>query len=183
MTLKMNLDNIPNYEKMKLLVGKNRIIFEMMNFLINKGIEYNKLNIYNDEMINLKQLAEIIIEYYKERFNLNNFIQYDIKGNEDLKKFDNNNICLKDRNKFFYFIFIHDIKLIDKENLFKFGKNKFVFYSKKEILIDDIHLNRLKIENLNEYDYYIKYQNEKIKYKSEKSFKENILSKIKNISI
>ena len=184
MTLKMNLDNIPNYEKMKLLVGKNRIIFETMNFLINQDIEYNKLNIYNDEMINLKQLAEIIIEYYKERFNLNNFIQYDIKGNEDLKKFDNNNICLKDRNKFFYFIFIHDIKLIDKENLFKFGnKNKFVFYSKKEILIDDIHLNRLKIENLSENDYYIKYQNEKIKYKSEKSFKENILSKIKNISI
>ena len=136
-------------------------------------------------MINLKQLAEIIIEYYKERYNLNNFIQYDIKAIKDLNSIENNdNISLKDMNKLFYFIFIHDIKPIEKENLFKFGNiNKIVFYSKEEIMIDDIHLNRLKIENLNEYDYYIKYQKEKIKYKSEKSFKENILSKIKNISI
>ena len=37
---------------MKFLAGKNRIIFETMNFSINQDIEYNKLNLYNDEMIN-----------------------------------------------------------------------------------------------------------------------------------
>ena len=128
--LSINMHNIPNYEKMKLLVGKNRIIYETMNFLINQDIDNNKLIIYNDEMINLKQLAEIIIEYYKERYNLNNFIQYDIKIIEDINNFEkNNNISLKDINKFFYFIFIHDNKLIDKENWFQFrNKNKFVFF-------------------------------------------------------
>jgi hypothetical protein len=180
--LSINMNNIPNYEKMKLLVGKNRIIFETMNYLIKQDIDNNKLIIYNDEMINLKQLAEIIIEYYKERYNLNHFIQYDIKIIEDINNFEiNNNISLKDINKFFYFIFIHDNKLIDKENWFKFrNKNKFVFFSKEEILIDGINMNRLKIENLSEYEYYIKYQSEKIKCKSEKSFREYILSKIKN---
>ena len=182
-------NNIPNYEKMILLVGKNRIIFETMNFL-DQSNNNKKLNIYNDEIFNLKQLAEVIIEYSKERLISNYFIQYDIKSKED---FDNlvsqDNIYLfnleKNKMKYIKFVFIHDMNdnIINKENILKFGNiNKIIFFTKNEIQIDDKKMKKLKIEDLSKYDYYIKYQKEKIRFKTEKSFEEYISLKMNNKS-
>ena len=185
-----NSNTIPNYEKMILLVGKNKIIFDIMNFL-DQSINNKKLNIYNDEIFYLKQLAESIIEYSKERLILNYFIQYDIKSSEDfdnLESEDNTPLIHLNKNKmkYIYFVFIHDTNesIINKENILKFGnKYKIIFFSKNEMKIDDKNMIKLKIEDLSKYDYYIKYQKEKIRFKTEKSFEEYISSKMKNESI
>ena len=59
-------------------------------------------------------------------------------------------------------------------------KNKIIFFTEKEIQIANIKVINFKVENLSCQDYYIKYQNEKINFKDEESFKNNILSKVKN---
>ena len=89
---KMMIENnfIPKYEKMSLLVGKNKIVFETLKF-INSNETY--LNIYNDEMVNLKILGNIIIEYYKEK----NYDLYE-KNEEEKDAEINYDIRLK-RNK------------------------------------------------------------------------------------
>ena len=70
---------IPNFEKMSLLVGKNKIVFETLNFFYSKE---QCLYIYNDEMINLKILGNIIIEYYKEK----NYDLYEQNNEEEEEK-------------------------------------------------------------------------------------------------
>ena len=61
---------IPDYSKMNLLVGKNKIIYDVINSIKNKNCN---INIYCDEINNeytindLRDLANIIIEYIKER--------------------------------------------------------------------------------------------------------------------
>ena len=54
----------PNYDKMELLVGKNKIVLDVIKFFDSQD---NSLNIYSDKMENLKILGNIIIEYYKEK--------------------------------------------------------------------------------------------------------------------
>ena len=173
-------NNIPDYRKMKILLGKNKIVFEAMNFLINNSKDNKVLNIYNDEIHNLLELAEIIIEYYKERYTIINFIRYYIKVLEDLECLDNDK-SLQKINNFVYFIFIDDLDLVTEEKMMVFiKKNKIIFFTEKEIQIANIKVINFKVENLSCQDYYIKYQNEKINFKDEESFKNNILSKVKN---
>ena len=175
----------PNFEKMKLLVGKNKIIFETMKYLVNSNNKDNneKLNIFNDEIIKLKILAEIIIEYYKERFDIKYFIQFDIKLIEDLDNLETNyksHSIHFEKNKFVYFIFVHNENILSNENYDKLvNKKKIIFFSKNSIQISDENIKKLKIENLSETDNYIQYQKEKIKFRSEKSFKDNISLKLK----
>ena len=64
---------------MSLLVGKNKIVFETLNFFYSKE---QCLYIYNDEMINLKILGNIIIEYYKEK----NYDLYEQNNEEEEEK-------------------------------------------------------------------------------------------------
>ena len=55
---------IPNFEALELLVGQNKIIFDVIQFFYS-----NKLNYYihGDSFDNLNMLEKIIIEYYKEK--------------------------------------------------------------------------------------------------------------------
>ena len=55
---------MPNYSKMELLVGKNEIILDVLNFFYSTKKFYN---IYGDSLENLKTLANVIIECYKEK--------------------------------------------------------------------------------------------------------------------
>ena len=58
--------NIPKYEKMLLFVGKNKVIYDVIKFFSSNEMY---LNIYGDNIENLKKLGSAIIEYYKEKCN------------------------------------------------------------------------------------------------------------------
>ena len=61
-----NTDIIPNYEIMKVISGRNKIVYDIYNelFILNN----NFLNIYsNGNKTELIELTDIIIEYFKER--------------------------------------------------------------------------------------------------------------------
>ena len=156
-------NNIPDYRKMKILLGKNKIVFEAMNFLINNSKDNKVLNIYNDEIHNLLELAEIIIEYYKERYTIINFIRYYIKVLEDLECLDNDK-SLQKINNFVYFIFIDDLDLVTEEKMMVFiKKNKIIFFTEKEIQIANIKVINFKVENLSCQDYYYNFYIEYIR--------------------
>ena len=57
---------IPNYEKMELLVGLNKSVFEIIQSFDKEKLN---LNIYGDNMKYLKTVGSIIKEYYQERYN------------------------------------------------------------------------------------------------------------------
>ena len=63
--LMKEMPNIPNYEKMILFVGKNKVIYDVIKFFFSNEMN---LNIYGDNIENLKKLGSAIIEYYKEKF-------------------------------------------------------------------------------------------------------------------
>ena len=54
----------PNYEKMILSIGNNKVIFEVIKFFTSKDLF---LYIYGNDIDDLKKLGNIIIEYYKEK--------------------------------------------------------------------------------------------------------------------
>ena len=58
--------NLPIYEKLKLLVGKNAFVFKALKFLFKD--DFNYCNIYGDTEINLKIFRSILKEYYLERY-------------------------------------------------------------------------------------------------------------------
>ena len=57
---------IPKYDKMELLVGKNKHILSVIKFFFTNE---RSLNIYGDNIDNMRQLGNIIQEYYLERYN------------------------------------------------------------------------------------------------------------------
>ena len=77
-TLRENL-NLPNYKKLKLLVGKNKAIFQALQFFFRD--DYNYCNIYGDNMENLKIFGSILKEYYRERYYF-----YELYNNEENEK-------------------------------------------------------------------------------------------------
>ena len=79
-----NLEYIPNYEKMKYIVGRNNIVYEIYQNLFKS--EFRLINIYNNrkDYYELNEIADIIIEYLKER----KYIIYNEENN------DNNNCQL-----------------------------------------------------------------------------------------
>ena len=58
--------NIPQYEKMELLVGKNKFVLDALDFLYS---DYLYLNVFGDKIDNLIKFGSIIKEYYLERYN------------------------------------------------------------------------------------------------------------------
>ena len=76
--------NFPNYEKQKLLVGKNKSIFQALQFFFSG---FNYCNIYGDNIENLKKFGRILKEYYLERYyfyELNNNDKNENNTNEDM---------------------------------------------------------------------------------------------------
>ena len=67
----------PDYDKMKLLVGKNKIVFDIITFFHSKELY---CNIYGDNTDKLKELINITIEYYKEK----NYDLYELKDEKEI---------------------------------------------------------------------------------------------------
>ena len=66
---------IPKYEKMELLVGKNYFVLEVLKFFFSVG---RYLNVWGDNIENLKKFGNIVKEYYLERYHF-----YESKEEED----------------------------------------------------------------------------------------------------
>ena len=64
--IKVENKYIPNYKIMKVLVGYNQIVYDILKFFNTEKIY---INVYGDNINNLKVLGNIIKEYYQERFN------------------------------------------------------------------------------------------------------------------
>lgn len=71
----------PDYNKMKFLVGKNKIIADIIKFFFSANNRY--CNIYGENMEYLKMIGKTIIEYYKERY-------YSYESNEEGHKEEKN---------------------------------------------------------------------------------------------
>ena len=71
---------------MKFIVGRNRIVYEVYKSILNS--EFEIINIYNNgNPYELNQLADIIIEYLRERINNQyNDITCSLNGNLEMKK-------------------------------------------------------------------------------------------------
>ena len=82
-----NPENVPNYEKMKLILGRNRLVYDIFKLLMES--KYNLINIYKEKQ-EFIEIVDIIIEYLKERVN----ILYNEENNKILKDKDNNNKLL-----------------------------------------------------------------------------------------
>ena len=108
-----NIELLPNYESMKLMVGRNKLIYEIYTELIERK---NKIiNIYNNnksQSYELNEIADIIIEYFKERI-----IYYNEENNIDniFNDKSSESLGLK-KNKTFYI-----------SNNFKFSDNNSQF--------------------------------------------------------
>ena len=81
-----NSEIVPDYEKMKYIVGRNNIVYEVYQDILNSDLEI--INIYNKGKQNeLIQLVDIIIEYLKERINNeSNNINCSLCDNLEMKK-------------------------------------------------------------------------------------------------
>ena len=103
---------IPKYEKMSFFVGKNEEIFQVLNALNSENIK--NIYIYGDKIENLQLFINNVIEYHKERYYLFNSDKKERKEIEHI-------IILNEENssnykgiiqyKFYYYIYINDIKL------------------------------------------------------------------------
>ena len=184
-----DIEYMPNYEKMKLIIGRNKIIYDVFNLLIES--KYNIINIFREKQQFL-DIADVILEYLKERINLLYYEEIDNKSNRYSfeKIFVRKNDVFQPKNRgdksnIIYFIIYLDDELtkniFDDIDLFKyqivlFTKNEFTEkYLKNyhELKIKTFELKQLKKE-----DYNILYQNEKIK-KTKKEFEVYIEEKIK----
>jgi len=175
----------PNYNKMKSFIGNNKVIFTVLQYFLSE--KYFSLNIYGDNIDNLKKFGEVIIEYYLERYyyffeynnssskitriksaiNFNNNL-YEDNANKNNKievnklystksaslSRDNNidfvQINLNDNhiynlkneekniNNKIYFIYVHDVNMIDKT---KFRYNKIIWFSETKIDKSKMELN------------------------------------------
>ena len=194
-----------NYDKMKLVVGRNKIIYDIYNKIIKSNNDL--LNVYQYEF---NELPDIIIEYFIERINLlneeenlvninkkksfddipkniptigsdsslkiienaplhkikkYNFEKIELKKDELYKLY---NLKKKDTINIIYFIIILEDNII--KDIFKkinINDYKIIFFTKKEINVNNLNIEKIKLEGLKEENYNIKYQIEKIKYKKE----------------
>ena len=55
----------PNYDKMISFIGNNEVIYEVLKFFSSNN---KQLNIYGDNLENLKKFGDVLIEYYLERY-------------------------------------------------------------------------------------------------------------------
>ena len=132
---------IPYYDKMELLVGKNKFIFDVIKFLFSNELN---LNIYGDNIENMRKFGNIIKEYYFERYY---FYETNVKFNEkekeqekelEIKKNKSTPSLCMDTNKidFCHNIINDDIKLKVKQTSLPISLNKI----KRKINIVEIDL-------------------------------------------
>ena len=142
-----NLENIPNYEIMKVITGRNGIVYEICEELF--GSNYDYINIYNidekDKLIEkeniyeLEELTDIIIEYLKER---NKILALEENDN------DNNFIQKSKSYKLLSEPLAFNYKsLKSSPNLGKINNNFYFF--KKQKLKKNEKLNKNHIDNAN----------------------------------
>ena len=97
---KSNRNNyIPDFSKMDLLVGKNKIIYNVIKFIIEKKFNINIFceNENDYSIYDLRELANIIIEYYRER-GIEEYENEDhdiINENKDMKFIKNSSLLYK----------------------------------------------------------------------------------------
>ena len=125
----------PNYEKMRLLVGKNSIVLEVIKFFYSNEQYYN---IYGDEIEKLKIFVNIIIEYYKGK----NYYLYEPEEEEQdsrLKK-------IKSTPQLAFNKLLSGIS--DNDNI-KSKNSKFIPFISMGKKIDFIEIGLKKNENFN----------------------------------
>ena len=132
------LNYTPNYERMILFLGNNKVTFDVIQYFSSN--KYFSLNIYGDIIENLKKFGDALIEYYLEKYyffetsnlslsNISNLnkVKSAENFNIDLTESDNNsndNIKKED-------IGIHNIKSaeffrkIEKIDFFEINLNKY----------------------------------------------------------
>ena len=84
----------PNYEKMISFIGNNEVIYDIIKFFSSADMN---LNIYGDNMENLKKFGDAIIEYYLERYYLLKFDESSMNINRN-KSAENYNDNLAESN-------------------------------------------------------------------------------------
>ena len=141
---------VPNYEKMLSFVGNNKVIYEAIEF-ISSGQE--NINIYGDNIKNLKKVGGAIIEYYKEIAYFNkvnkkinteetelsdkNFVEINLSQENEEEINLNSNI-----NDTIYFIYCHNCISVDQK---KFEKKKIIWFS-EEIININIKMSKVTKE-------------------------------------
>ena len=176
-TKAFNEKYIPDFWKMNLLVGTNKVIYEALNFF--KAEDKKILNIYyednNHTIIDLVELANIIIQYYKERMCECKEEDSQINNNKKIINFELINMYFYEPEKIkkinflkkenFIFFVIADDNLIEKVNnqlnkLIK-SSNKIVILSLKEnklINFDYAPIINRKIPTMTQINKYVKGQ-------------------------
>ena len=183
-----DIEYLSNYDKMKLIVGRSKIIYEVYNLLDSK---YNIINIFKERQ-EFIDIADAIIEYLNERINLLYYEEIDNKNNRYSfeKIFVKKNDVFQpknrgDKGKIIYFIINLDDEL--SKNVFEdidLYKYQIVLFTKDEFTekylknYNELKIKTLKLKQLKKEDYKILYQNEKIK-KTKKDFEDYIEEKIK----
>ena len=107
-----NIELIPDYEKMKFIVGRNKLVYDIYKkiFYLEPDKLYNKLiNIFNKnrKYINLDEFVDIIIEYLKERTYLiynegDENLELNLKENEnelDMRKYHTQELYFSNSSK------------------------------------------------------------------------------------
>ena len=168
-----NNDLLPDYEKMKFIVGKNKLIYEIYNKIKNNR---KLINIYNNKYYNnseLEELADIIIQYLKERINLK--LKDNIFNNSEndlkMKKDNTNEITFSNSEKNISFNIesmksdnigkINNQEYYDFEKIYFKNKKDFKIIEKKENKIYFIIFHDINLEND-----FINYYKENSKIKS-----------------
>ena len=128
---------IPDYEKMKYLVGKNKLLYDIYKSIYNENIKLIIINNKYSPIIDLNELIDIIIEYFKERINLIYYEGSDLdifssdlnlikqKTQEIPSNLNNENLCsIKSSNssenlnyKRIYFKYFEKINIKNKDEL------------------------------------------------------------------
>ena len=89
------LNYTPNYERMILFLGNNKITFDVIQYFSSN--KYFSLNIYGDIIENLKKFGDALIEYYLEKyyfFETSNLSLSNISNLNKVKSAENFNIDL-----------------------------------------------------------------------------------------
>ena len=179
--IREKIQYIPDFEKMISFVGNNEVIYKTLQFFSSSD---NNLNIYGDNIQNLKKLGETIIEYYLERYNfyeqakskLNiTRIKSATNFNNNLKEEnDNNNIINED-------IKLHSLKsapLIGKGNKENFVEinltSDYIDNPKEEINIDNNTIYFIYVHSLNQIDKIKNKHNKKVWFSEEKMIEQSI---------
>ena len=167
-----NNSNNNKYENIELIVGRNKDMARILDFL---NTDKDNFNIYGDKINNLKKFGNVIIEYYKERYSDKaDFIRFYFTSYDDIDKFN------YESNNKIYFFYLEDKNLFDKiKKKGNINNKRIIWFSEEAIednsMKDKIEINKEpELKEESEYKYKIKFPpNDYIKYQ-EKRFSRDI---------